>query len=170
MMKPIRTLGAAVVALAAPALLTLPAAADTRSIAKIETRLGDSTLLTLAIGSSGYDSYRRDAYDWRRGLNHWGQTEREARALHREAVQACAQAVRYEARQLGYHDVDIDDDRRTRQVSRQGFVVHFDDVEFEGRRRDAETWITCEVRQGRVIDIDGLPRPAKGKPSRGRGW
>lgn len=168
MMKSIRTLGAAVVALAAPALLTLPAAADTRSVAKIETRLGDSTTLTLALGSGGYDTYRSRGSDYRR-LNYWGQSEREANALRREAVQACAQAVRYESRALGYHDVDIDDDRRTRQVSRQGFVVHFDEVEFEGRRRDAETWITCEVRQGRVTAIDGLPRPAKGKPPR-RGW
>ncbi|MEX1249979.1 MAG: hypothetical protein WEA77_02120 [Hyphomonas sp.] len=168
MMQSIRTLGAAVVALAAPALLTLPAAADTRSVARFETRISDSTALTLAIGSSGYDSHRRDSHDWRRGLNHWGQTEREARALHREAARACARAVRYEARQLGYRGVDIDNDHRTRQVSRQGFVVRFDDVEFEGRRRDVETWVTCEVRQGRVTGIDGLPRPAKGKPPRGR--
>lgn len=169
MMNPIRTFGAAVVALAAPALLAAPAAAQIGSVAKVETRLSDSTTLTLAIGSSGYDSYRRDVYDWRRGLNRWGQTEREARALHREAVQACAQAVRYESRQLGYRDVDIDDDRRTRQVSRFGFEVHFDDVEFESRRRDIQTWVSCTVYQGRVTAIDGLPRPVKGHPPR-RGW
>ncbi|WP_291203400.1 hypothetical protein [Hyphomonas sp.] len=168
MMKPIRILGAAVAALAAPALLTLPAVADTRSLATIETRLGDSTTLTLALGSGGYDPYRSRGWDYRH-LNYWGQTEREANALRREAVQACAQAVRYESRLLGYYDVDIDDDRRTEQVSRQGFVVHFDDVEFEGRRHNVETWVTCEVRKGRVTEIDGLPRPVKGKPPR-RGW
>lgn len=167
MMKPIRTLGAAVVALAAPALFALPASAQA-SVASIETRLGDSTTLTLAIGSAGYDSYRRDAYDWRRGLNYWGQTEREARALHREAVRACADAVREEAYYLGFRDVDIDDDRRTRQVSRQGFLVHFDDVEFEDRRHDVRTRVSCDVHRGRVTSIEGLPRPVKGKPPRGR--
>ncbi len=168
MMKPIKTLGAAVVALAAPALLTLPAAADPRGVATIETRISDNTTLTLALGSSGYDSYRSRGRDYRR-LNQWGQTEREVHAMRRDAVQACAQAIRYEARQLGYRDVDIDDDRRTRQIGRQGFLVHFDEVEFEGRRRDAETRVTCEVRQGRVTSLEGLPRPVKGKPHR-RGW
>lgn len=173
MMKPIRTLGAAVVALAAPALITLPAAADTGALAKVETRLAGNTTLTLAIGSGGYDSHRPNDYrggsDYRRGLNPYGQTDREVRELARDAKQACRQAVRTEARYLGYRDVDFDDDQRVRQIGPRGFIVSFDDVEFEGRRADRETRVTCEIRRGDVVSVAGIPRPYKGKPHR-RGW
>lgn len=169
MMKPIRTLGAAVVALAAPVLLAAPAAADTRSVARIETRISDSTTLTLALGSTSYDSYGHRSTDYRRGYNHWSQSEREVRELTRDAVQACRQAVRYEARQLGFHDVEFDDDRHVRQVGPFGFQVTFEEVEFEDRKRDRETSVFCEVRRGDVIALDGLPRPHKGK-GYGRGW
>ena len=169
MMKPIRTLGAAVVALAAPVLLAAPAAADTRSVARIETRISDTTTLTLALGSSGYDSYRYRGPDYRRGYNHWGQSEREVRELTRDAVQACRQAVRYEARQLGFRDVEIDDDRHVRQVGPFGFQVTFEEVEFEDRKRDRETSVFCEVRRGEVIALEGIPRPHKGK-GYSRGW
>jgi hypothetical protein len=169
MMKPIRTLGAAVVALAAPVLLAAPAAADTRSVARIETRISDTTTLTLALGSSGYDSYRYRGPDYRRGYNHWGQSEREVRELTRDAVQVCRQAVRYEARQLGFDDVEFDDDRHVRQVGPFGFQVTFEEVEFEDRKRDRETSVFCEVRRGEVIALDGIPRPHKGK-GYGRGW
>lgn len=174
MMKPIRTLGAAVVALAAPALLAAPAAADVRGgVVKVETRLGDDTKLTLAIGSAGYDSHRRDdgyrGGDYRRGLNQWGQSDRDVRDLTRDAVQSCRQAVRQEARYLGYREVDIDDDRRVRQVGPRGFFVTFDEVEFEGRHREIETRVTCEIRRGDVVSVEGLPRPYKRPPPR-RGW
>ncbi len=166
MMKPIKSLGVAVVALAAPALFILPAAADTRSVAKVETLLGSDTRLTLSIGS-GYDDHRRG--DYRRGLNQYGQTDREVRQLSRDAVQACRQAVRYEARQLGYREVDIDDDQRVRQIGPRGFFVTLDEVEFEGRRRDVETRVSCEIRRGSVVSVEGIPRPHKGKPPR-YGW
>lgn len=169
MMKPIKSLGAAVVALAAPVLLASPAAADTRSVARIETRISDSTTLTLALGSSGYDSYRHRGPDYRRGFNHWGQSEREVRELTRDAVQACRQAVRYEAHQLGFHDVEFDDDRHVRQVGPFGFQVTFEEVEFEGRKRDRETSVFCEVRRGEVVALDGIPRPYKDK-GYGRYW
>lgn len=180
MMKPIRTFGAAVVALAAPALLAAPAAADARgSVAKVETRLGDDTKLTLAIGSAGYDSHRRDdgyrrgdgyrGGDYRRDLNQWGQSDWEVRELTRDAVQSCRQAVRQEARYLGYREIDFDDDRRVRQVGPRGFVVTFDEVEFEGRHREREARVTCEIRRGGVVSVEGLPRPHKGPPPR-RGW
>jgi hypothetical protein len=163
MMNRIKSLGAAVVALAAPVLLAAPAAADTR----IETRLGNETTLTLALGSSDYDDYHRR--DYRRGLNAFGQTDREVRALIRDASQACRQAVRYEAGNLGYHDVDFDDAPYVQQISRRGFLVDFDDVEFEGRRYDRETRVTCEVRRGEVISVEGIPRPHRGRPYP-RGW
>ena len=169
MMKPIRTLGAAVVALAAPVLLAAPAAADTRSVARIETRISDTTTLTLALGSSGNDSYRYRGLDDRRGYNHWGQSEREVRELTRDAVQACRQAVRYEARQLGFRDVEFDDDRYVRQIGPFGFQVTLEEVEFEDRKRDRETSVFCEVRRGEVIALDGIPRPHKGK-GYSRGW
>jgi hypothetical protein len=167
MMKPIKSLGAAVVALAAPALFTLPAAADARSVAKIETLLGSDTRLTPSIGS-GYDDYHRGG-GYRRGLNLYGQTDWEVRELSRDAVKACRQAVRYEARQLGYRDVDIDDDQRVRQIGPRGFFVTFGEVEFEGRRRGVETRVSCEIRRGSVISVEGIPYPYKGKDY-GRGW
>ncbi len=173
MMKPIRTLGAAVVALAAPVLLAAPAAADPLgAVAKVETRISDNTTLTLALGSSSYEAaYRPRGQDYRRGLNQYGQTDREVRDLTRDAVQACRQAVRYEARQLGYRQVDIDDDQRVRQIGPRGFFVTFHEVEFESRRRDIEARVSCEVRQGRVVHVEGIPRPHKGKgPPPGRRW
>jgi hypothetical protein len=175
MMNPIQTLGAAVVALAAPALITLPAAADTRgSLARVETQLGSGTTLTLAIGSSGYDSYRPRGSDYRRGFNFYGQTDREVRDLTRDAIRACRQAIRQEARYLGYRDVDFDDDRDdryVRQVARYGFIVDFDEVEFEGRKRDRESRVSCEVRRGDVVSLAGIPRFHKGKGhGYGRGW
>lgn len=167
MMKPIKSLGAAVVALAAPALFTLPAAADTRSVAKIETLLGSDTTLTLAI-VSGYDD-RRGGAGYRRGLNQYGQADWEVRELSRHAVKACRKGVRYEARQLGYRDVDIDDDQRVRQIGPRSFFVTLDEIEFEGRRRDLETRVSCEIRRGSVVSIEGIPHPYKGKPP-SYGW
>lgn len=166
MKSPVRILGAAVVALVAPALVTLPAAADSRIIAKVETLLGSDTRLTLSLGS-GYDEYRRG--DYRRDLNQFGQTSREVRDLRRGAVKACRRAVRLEARHLGYDDVDIDDDQRVHQFGPRGFFVIFDEVEFEGRRRDVETRVSCEVRRGEVVSIEGIPYPERSKPPR-RDW
>lgn len=167
MMKPIKSLGAAVVALAAPALFTLPAAADTRSVARVETLLGSDTKLTLSIGS-GYGDYHRGG-GYRRGLNQSGQTGWEVRELSRDAAKACRQAVRYEARQLGYRNVEIYDDLYIRQIGPRGFFVTFGEVEFEGRRRDVKTRVSCEIRRGSFISVAGIPYPYKGKDY-GRGW
>lgn len=141
-------------------------------MAQIETRISDNTTLTLAFGSSSYDtSYHPRGQDYRRGRNHYGQTDREVRELTRDAVQACRQAVRYEARQLGYREVDFDDDKRVRQIGPRGFFVTFHEVEFESRRRDIETRVSCEVRHGRVTSLEGIPRPHKGRgPPPGRRW
>lgn len=167
MMQPIKSIGAAVVALAAPALFTLPAAADTRSAARLETLLGSDTKLTLSIGS-GYGDYHRGG-GYRRGLNQYGQTDWEVRELSRDAAKACRQAVRYEARQLGYRNVEIDDDLYVRQIGPRGFFVTLGEVEFEGRRRGVETRVSCEIRRGSVISVEGIPYPYKGK-GYGRGW
>jgi hypothetical protein len=101
MMKPIKSLGSAVVAVAAPALSTRPAAADIRSVARVETLLGSDTKLTLSIGS-GYDDCHRGG-GYRRGLNRYGQTDREVRERSR--------------------DVEIDDDLYVLQIGRRGFFV-----------------------------------------------
>jgi hypothetical protein len=89
MMKPIRTLGAAVVALAAPALFALPAAADgpRGTIAKVETPLLGAEI-TLSSGAR-YDhreDFRGPRYN---GRNEWGQTDRQVAELRRDALQAC---------------------------------------------------------------------------------
>lgn len=169
MKTPLHTLGAAVVALAAPAFLTLPAAADVPgAIAQLETRLGDSTRLTVSIGA-GHNDYRHRGPDYRYGLNPWGQTDREVRALRRDAEQACRQSIRYEAGHLGFRDVDFDDDIRMRQTGAYSFDITFDEVEFEDRRRDVETRVFCETRRGQVVRLDGLPRAHPGK-GHGRRW
>ena len=85
------------------------------------------------------------------------------------AVKACRRAVRHEARRLGYDDVDIDDDQRVHQFGPRGFFVTFEEVGFEGRRRDVETRVSCEIRRGGVVSIEGIPYPYRSKPSR-RDW
>ncbi|ABI76762.1 hypothetical protein HNE_1006 [Hyphomonas neptunium ATCC 15444] len=172
MMKPIRTLGAAVVALAAPALFALPAAADgpRGTIAKIETPLLGAQV-TLSTGSryDHRDDFRGPRYN---GRNEWGQTERQVNQLTRDAVQACRAAIRTEGRRAGFHEVDIDNDHWARQLGPNGFHVTFNEVEFENRRRDIETRVSCEVRQGRLASVSGIPqnRDFRRGPPPGRRW
>lgn len=157
------TLRVTAAAIAASVLLAAPAAADSvrRAIAKVETRLGADTSLILAVGSSNHDHYRPHGQDYRRGLNQWGQTDREVRDLSRDAVQACRQAVRFEGRRLGFREVEFDDGHRVRQIGPRGFLVTFREVEFESRRREVETRVSCEVRRGSVVDLEGLPRAGR---------
>lgn len=167
MKTPLRTFGAAVVALAAPALLTLPAAADVPgALAQLETRLGDNTRLTVAIGGASHNDY---GYGYRHGLNPWGQTDREVRALRRDAERACRAEIRHEAEHRGFRYVDFDDDIRVRQTGAYSFDIIFDEVEFEDRRREVETRVFCETRRGQVIHLDGLPYAHPGK-GYGRRW
>ncbi|MBY9068272.1 hypothetical protein K1X12_15320 [Hyphomonas sp. WL0036] len=171
MMKPIRTLGAAVVALAAPSLFALPAAADAPrgTVAKVEVPLLGGQV-TLTSGSRyDHDDFRGPRYN---GRNEWGQTDRQVRELRRDATQACRAAVRQEGRRAGFYDVDFDDDIRIRQLGPYGFAVTFDEVEFETRRRDIETRVSCEVRRGRVVSVDGVPshRGYRKGPPPGRRW
>lgn len=167
MMKPIRTFGVAVVAFAAPALFALPAAADGprgETIARIETPLLGAHI-TLST-SSRHEPYRGHRYS---GRNQWGQSDREVRELSRSAVQSCRAAIRAEGRRAGFREVDIDDDRRVRQIGPQGFLVTFDEVEFERGRRDIETRVTCEVRRGRVVSLAGIPASHPPRHDRGKG-
>ena len=172
MMKPIRTLGAAVVALAAPALFALPAAADgpRGTIAKIETSLLGAQV-TLSSGSryDHRDDFRGPRYN---GRNEWGQTERQVNQLTRDAIQACRSAIRYEGRQAGFREIDFDRDQWARQLGPNGFHVTFNEVEFEGRRRDIEARVGCEVRRGQVVSVSGIPhtRDFRRGPPPGRHW
>ena len=162
MIKRIMTYRVAAAAFAVPALFAAPAAADPvrGAIVQLEHKLGADTSLTLQVGHDNrYQRDHRDNRDYRRGyrLNQWGQSERDVRGLRRDAVQACRRAVAHDAYRIGYRDVDFDDDRRVRQTGPYDFRVRLDDVEFEARRRDRESDVTCSVRRGYVVNIEGIP-------------
>lgn len=159
MINRIMTFRVAAAAFAVPALFAAPAAADPvrGAIVQLEQKLGTNTSLTLQVGHNSRD--RRDSRDYRRGyqLNQWGQSQREVTGLRRDALQACRRAVAKQAYRIGYRDVDFDDDRRVRQTGPHDFRVVLDDVEFEARRRDRESDVTCAVRRGHVVNIQGIP-------------
>ena len=176
MMNRIMTSGVAAVALAASALFALPAAADGPAArATIATKVGDNTRLVVSVGHNDQRdvAYRdRDMRDSRYGYgrNAWGQTQRQADQLSRVAIQACRQDVQRSARYAGFRDVDFDSRSWTDQIGPNGFTVHFREVEFErGHGRDINRPVTCTVRQGRVVDIDGMPRADRGRLYSDRG-
>ena len=159
---------AAALALAAPLLFTAPALADPGSSSKsvtgsISIQTGNGGLY-VNVGDRGYRSqgystnrHRDYGYNNHR-VNEWGQSRREVRRLKRRAVQACRAAIRDEAHYLGFRDVDFDDGRRARQIGRRGFQVTFNEVEFEGRRRDIERQVNCVVRRGDYVKrLEGIP-------------
>jgi hypothetical protein len=170
MIKRIMTYRVAAAAFAAPALFAAPAAAPVRgAIVQVNHQRGANTSLTVQVGHTD-DRYRRnDRRDYR--VNQWGQTQWEVRALRQDAVQACRRAVAKQAYRIGYRDVDFDDDRRVHQIGPNGFRVLLDDVEFDarGRGRDRERDVTCTIRRGDVVEIEGLPRGGKHgyKPAKG---
>jgi len=166
MIKRIMTFRVAAAAFAVPALFAAPAAADPvrGAIVQLEQKLGANTSLVVQVGQNDRhgrdDRYgRNDHRDYR--VNQWGQSQREVRGLRRDAVQACRREVAKQAYRIGYREVDFDDDRRVRQIGPFGFRVMLDDVEFEGRRRERESDVTCTVRRGHVVDIHGLPAPGR---------
>ena len=162
MMNRIMNTRAAALALAAPLLLAAPALADhgkrgqTGATISIQTGNGGIYYHT---GNRDYGYRDRGYRDDRYRLNQWGQTRAEERDLRRRAVQACRQAIRREADWLGFRDVDFDDGRQAYQNGRYGFIVTFNEVEFEGRRRDFERPVTCQVRGiDNVKWIEGIPK------------
>jgi hypothetical protein len=170
MIKRIMTYRVAAAAFAVPALFAAPAAADPvrGAIVQLEHKLGADTSVTVQLAHNDrhgrddrYKRNHRDNRSYRGGyhLNQWGQSEWEARRLRRDAVQSCRRAVAHNAYRIGYRDVDFDDDRRVRQIGPYGFRVRLDDVEFEGRRRERESDVTCIIRHGHVVDIEGIPAP-----------
>ena len=164
MIKRIMTTRAAVLALAAPLLLTAPALADKghskgkRTSATISIGNGHSGF-TISTSNRGFNShnnrgYRSNGYR----LNEWGQTRREVKQMKRYAAQQCRRAIKGEAYNIGFRDVDFDDGRRVRQIGPRGFRVTFNEVEFETRRRDIDRTVTCTVRRGQVRRVEGIPQ------------
>jgi hypothetical protein len=165
MINRIMTTRAAVLALAAPLLITLPALAQhghsqgKRSGAVITVQSGNVGF-SINTSGRGYTTYGHNTNRGHRNLNQFGQTPREVQQLKRNAAQQCRRAINFEARQIGFRDVDYDDGRRVRQIGPQGFRVTFNEVEFETRRRDIERIVTCTVRRGQVRSLEGVPQRA----------
>jgi len=154
----------AAVAFAASALIAAPAIADpshkranTGSSASVHLNLGNGLAVSYASGDLAlrhhHGSYSNRGY-------HTGQYgyRNQTKQLRKQAIRACRQAVRQEARYLGFDRAKFEEVERVRQVGPRGFIVRAE-FEFEGRRRDFDRDVTCEVRRGHVVDINNLPRP-----------
>lgn len=178
MMKPIMTLRVAAAAMTASALFAAPAMADKAYRGK------DAEL---AGGPRGYsppggeycdrDARKRDER-YSRYEDHWpgphrGYHDRDAgysadpyaykeRRARIDAVRQCRAAIADKAWRIGFHDVDFDRDRRVQRVGPAGFNVLFEEVEFEGRRREIKRSVICTIRRGRVENID-WSEPYKGR-------
>lgn len=151
----------AVAALAASVLFAAPAAADRARAARpdVETHPQNDARLAASGAYAGHESHRPRGYDDRYGYNRWGQSSFDVRELSRDAVRICRQAVRRDAYRTGFDEVEFEDGRRVEQIGPRGFFVEFREVEFEGRRRDIETRVSCEVRRGTVVNLSGIPHP-----------
>jgi len=150
---------AAALAFAAPLLFAAPALADHGSSKKRVTGSisvhTDNGSLHFGYGDRGYRSigYNSNRYS---GHSHYGQNHRQAK---RQAIRACRRAIRNEAYNLGFRDIDFDDGRYAEQIGPRGYRVTFNEVEFESRRRDIERSVTCIVRRGdQVREIYGIPQ------------
>ncbi|WP_300395741.1 hypothetical protein [Henriciella sp.] len=150
---------AAIPLTAAPAFADAPATTTQTALSGLSLNVADASFYV----SVGHDRWRgRNGRTYR--TNQWGQSPREVRHLRRDALQRCAGAIQRQGYRAGFRDVDIDDDYRVRQLGPRGFRVRFDDVEFEGRRREFERDVRCTVRRGNVVKLIGLPQPGR------RGW
>ena len=147
--------------LAAPALADAPASSLPTGAGGLSVNLGDASLYVTVDHN---DSRRRDGRHYRE--NRWGQRRWEVRRMKRDARHRCAAAIERAGYRAGFRDVDIDDDIRVRQVGPRGFEVRFDEVEFEGRRREFERDVHCSVRRGNVVNLSGLPQRGR----RGHGY
>ena len=170
MMKRIMTTRAAAVAFAASALFAAPALADPvkkshkanqterHASAAVQFDIGDGLSVTLANDNWGLASHNGH-YGYGYGNNRYnGYNNRQRlKKLRRRAIRSCSEAVKYAAHQRGFRRVYLEDVERVKQIGPQGFLIRAE-FEFEGRRRDFDREITCEVRRGRVVDIDNLPR------------
>ena len=166
MMKRIMTPRITAVALAASAILMAPAALAEAPHAphanklhgSVSIDLGRDARLTFETGRSGFlhPAHHRYRYDRRDRYDRY-----DTRADRRRAVRQCRRAIRSEGYARGFREIDFDG-RRVRQVGPRGFVVRFD-TEFEGRRREVERIVRCEVRRGRIVDLEGVPWPGRNR-------
>ncbi|MDJ0920591.1 MAG: hypothetical protein QNI84_05645 [Henriciella sp.] len=108
-------------------------------------------------GQRGYYGHGHRGYQ----VNQFGQTKREVRSLRREAFQTCAAKVARKGYRAGAYDVDVHrSDSRVRQIAPYGFVVRMKDVHADTPRGYVSADVTCKVRRGRVVDLDGMPHYA----------
>ena len=162
MMKHVMNNRVAALALAALPLTAAPAFAD-------EAPHRDATAISGALLSvadaSFYISVGNDRWRGRAGRyysnDRYGQRPWKTRQLRRDAVRQCAGVIQRQGYRAGFRDVDIDNDLRVRQIGPRGFVVRFNDVEFEGRRREFYPDVRCTVRRGNVTELAGLPEPGR---------
>ena len=172
----------AVLALAAPLFITAPALADSGKGKVKKGKRGAAAAVQNPVvegpiyvdrGGVRYGPHAayqpNDPYAYR--YTRWNQTYREAERLQRQAVRACRRAIRSEAYNIGFRDVDFERGRYVDQIGPRGFRVTFKEVEFEGRRRDWERPVTCIVRRGdRVRHIEGIPEPRRRSYYRSSGY
>ncbi len=152
---------AAIPLTAAPALADQPSWKPATSTSGLSLSIGDASFYV----STGTNSWRgRDGRSYSR--SRYGQNPWEARQLRRSAVESCAASIQRQGYRVGFRDVDIDDDIRVQQTGRNSFTIRFEDVEFEGRRRELERDISCSVAYGNVVALHGIPQPG----SRGYGY
>ena len=158
MMKRIMKTRVAALAFAALPLTAAPALADE---APHRTQTAFSGAILSVGDASFYISVGNDRWRGRDGRyynnDRYGQRPWEVRQMRRQAVRMCSAAIQREGYRAGFRDVDIDNDLRVNQIGPRGFRVLFDDVEFEGRRREFYRDVNCTVRQGSVVRITGLP-------------
>lgn len=156
MMNRIMIPGVAAVALAASALLAPTAEAQR------QPNICPNTGQVLD-GGPTYRSYNR-------GYGYGYNDKKRVKADRQQAARLCRAAIQQEAYSLGFREVEFDD-RNIRQIGPRGFLVTFE-TEFEGRRREFERDVRCEVRRGRIVALEGIPQPRHPRKSAYgyRGW
>jgi len=160
--------GAAAVALAASALLALPASAQDastfdRRVVSSELlggeRVGNQSLrgdrsITRRRGN-GRNDFRRNRRDNHRThqvshhLNAYGQTPREVQYLIDQAIYACDCQLKIDAERYGYHDAEFRGVPYVEQIGPRGFVVRGPAKLFDGHDYSRQPF-ECAVRRGSI--------------------
>ena len=154
MSKPTKQIGGLAAALAAAVLFTPIAGADElKGGPYVFDHRGSSPQFRAPVYPADY-GYRKSAYGYR-------YDRREFRRLRRQLADACRRAIVRQADFIGFREVDFDSRGRLDQIGPRRFLVHFAEVEFEGRRREFERGVTCEIGRGRVLSVSGVPQPGR---------
>lgn len=142
MIKAIMTTRTAALALAVPLFMTAPAIAEKHRAPK-------------HYAPSSYG----DPYYGNKANKPW-------RKQKRQAAKLCRHAISSQAHEIGFRDVDFDDGFYVERTRRGGLRVTFNEVEFEGFRREFEQQMRCVVKHGTVRWIDELPQPRRYRHAR----